>query len=329
MKVGFFGGKYLPLHQGHLYLISMAATVVDTLHVVIFTSRINDAKLTRNHKLLDGDLRTSWLGEATADLENIKIHRIDGEFSWNDECDMVRNLIKDDITHVFRGENTYRDMLENSYPEAEHIMYPREFIDISSTKIRSDIYKYWDYIPEAVRKDIVRKIVIVGTESCGKSTLVKYISKIYNTIYVPEVGREYCNRYQDKLTSEMFDDIAMETYLAVRDKCRTANKLLFVDTEAIVTQYYKHLYFNGGSPLIEMIGRWHTYDLILYLNADVEWVDDDLRFQGDPEVRKKNDHTLTDMFDDKNIQFIGGNYTQRLTSAIIKVKNFMEASKRL
>jgi HTH-type transcriptional repressor of NAD biosynthesis genes len=56
-------------------------------------------------------------------------------------------------------------------------------------------------------------VAVIGTESCGKSTLVKKLAKFYNTNYVHEVGRDYCDKYSNQLTAEMFDLIAMEHFM--------------------------------------------------------------------------------------------------------------------
>lgn len=50
----------------------------------------------------------------------------------------------------------------------------------------------WEYIPEVCRDHYVRKILVVGGESTGKSTLVENLALAYNTNFVREIGRDTC-----------------------------------------------------------------------------------------------------------------------------------------
>lgn len=74
-----------------------------------------------------------------------------------------------------------------------------------------DNYKYWDFIPNIAKEYFVKKVVIVGTESCGKSTLVHNIALYYNTNYIKEYGRTICEElggYEDVFTDNVFPYIA-------------------------------------------------------------------------------------------------------------------------
>lgn len=33
--VGMYGGKFLPLHMGHVYMMTKASTMVDELHIIV------------------------------------------------------------------------------------------------------------------------------------------------------------------------------------------------------------------------------------------------------------------------------------------------------
>ncbi|MEK3854974.1 adenylyltransferase/cytidyltransferase family protein [Cytobacillus sp. FSL H8-0458] len=43
MTVGFIGGKFLPLHLGHVYAIVQATSIVDELYVVLSHSELRQA----------------------------------------------------------------------------------------------------------------------------------------------------------------------------------------------------------------------------------------------------------------------------------------------
>ena len=43
-KVGFYGGKFLPLHNGHIYSILYSARKCDELHVFLFYNTFEEKK---------------------------------------------------------------------------------------------------------------------------------------------------------------------------------------------------------------------------------------------------------------------------------------------
>ena len=128
-----------------------------------------------------------------------------------------------------------------------------------------------------INKPKIKKIAIVGPESTGKSTMSAYLAKHYNTVWVPEYAREYCDNlteaptWQDEIN--MFHgQIALEKELLPK-----ANHILICDTTFITVKIWSDQMF-GQSPQ-EVLNELtkHTYDLYLLLNIDLPWQDDPLR----------------------------------------------------
>jgi HTH-type transcriptional repressor of NAD biosynthesis genes len=114
----------------------------------------------------------------------------------------------------------------------------------------------------------------------------------------------------------------MEHFLLQIKKSEESNKVLFIDSEAVITQYYLNMYFNGRkSELIEQIINLQNYELVIYLEPDIKWVDDGLRFAGEEKERKKNNEKLKNMFREKGINFISvaGSYDERFNKSRILV----------
>lgn len=325
--VGFLGGKFLPFHLGHVYFIVAASNMVDELYVILSSSKNRDRQLCERDgiKYIPDDVRFSWIGEAVNNLDNVKLVHIeddqwDENYDWDTGADMIKKAIGKPIDFVFSSEESYDEHFKRNYPNSKHVIIDsgREVVNISGTELRRNLYDHWDKLPEYVRKYFVKKVVVVGTESCGKSTLVMKLAKLYNTNFVEEVGRKYCEKYSDRLTKEMFNLIAMEHYLEQEEKTTNSNKVLFVDTEAVVTQFYLNKYFKGEkSQLIEEIAKIQNYDLVIFLEPDVEWVDDGLRYEGHEDIRKQNNEEMKKMFSDRGIKFvtISGNYSERFDKA--------------
>src|SRR5690625_7017719 len=97
-------------------------------------------------------------------------------------------------------------------------------------------------------------------------------------------------------------------------RIKKANKLLFIDSEAVVSQYYAKVYFGEEMEFIEGAIEAQDYDLYIYLEPDVKWVDDGYRTFSDPEVREKTNNILKKMFYDRGIEYRSEEHTSELQS---------------
>lgn len=325
--VGFIGGKFLPFHRGHNYAILEASNKVDELYVILSSSKKRDRELCKRDgiKYIPADVRLSWLGAAFKDLDNVKVVHMedeqgDADYDWDEGAKKVRLLIGKPIDFIFSSEKSYGSTFNRLYPEAKHLVIDekREHVPISATELRKNLYEHWDKLPKEVKPYFVKRVALVGTESCGKTTLAKKLAKLYNTNWVHEVGREFCDRYGNQLTPEMFNLIGMEHFMLQQKKAEESNKLLFVDSDAVITQYYLGMYFKGQkSQLLEEIIKLQDYDLVLHLEPDVKWVEDGLRFAGEDAVRRANNDKLKKMYAERGIPLlsISGDYSERFNKA--------------
>lgn len=338
-KVGFIGGKFLPLHQGHVSAITKAACMVEELYVVLSYSDQRDQSLCQSCSFpyIPSDIRLKWLHQLTKDMENVKVIAVEDEatsdesYDWERGAFEIKQKIGKPIDMVFSSEDSYEPIFAKLYPESKHILLDpeRTLFPISATKIRTKgAFACWEYLPDIVKPFFVKKVVVVGTESCGKSTLVRYLGKVFQTSYVEEYGRTVCEYLGgcDGILSEVeFQEICYQQKIKELEAQRQANKLLFVDTEAIVSQYYSHLYLGKHLDLIDAIIKTQHYDLWLFLEPDVNWVDDGYRVYGEEEVRNKNNQLLKEMLEQYGIHYhtITGSYEKRLDTAIRLVNNLL------
>src|SRR5690606_21342362 len=110
------------------------------------------------------------------------------------------------------------------------------------------------------------------------------------------------------------------------DEQRKANKLLFVDTDCIVTKYYLDLQFkntdinhhNKESQLALAIHSLNKYDLILFLEPDVPWIQDGTRTYGEEWIRENNNNKFKKMLDNIGVRYhsISGDYQERFIKSI-------------
>lgn len=330
MTVGFLTGKFAPLHTGHIYFISKAATMVDKLYVVLSY----DGKKFQDDPRLSLKNRLLWLKTTFKDLPHIKIVYVDETNcspypdGWHEWSMLVKRAIPHrigDITKIFSSEPEYTEGFNKYWPEAEHVIVDaeRKEVNISATEIRANPFKFWSYMPSIVRQHYVKKVCIIGTESCGKTTLTKYLAKIYQTSWVEEYGRKFCE--QDMCMDEsllQYDDYALIAARRYEDELqatKTANKILFADTNAFITNFYCRLYEGSFHPMVDEYETLEKYDLTLVLASDVEWVADGLRINKE---RSKTDDLLAKMLSMSRSENLGklvrisGTYSERLEKAI-------------
>lgn len=198
--IGFLTGKFIPLHKGHINFINNAATQVTTLYVVLsYDEKFIDTLPVKLKTVYSLPNRLRWLTDTFRNNKNIKITFVDESnmlpypYGWEQWVQAVKKVIPEP-DKVFSSETEYDTQFKKYFPNTEHIVSTRDEINISATQIRSDVYKHWEYLPSIVSKDFVKTVCVVGTESCGKTTLTKYLSDFFNTNHVEEYGRAFVEK---------------------------------------------------------------------------------------------------------------------------------------
>ena len=166
---------------------------------------------------------------------------------------------------------------------------------------------------------MLKKIVIIGPESTGKSTLSQQLAEHYQTAWVPEYAREYLLKNGRTYSFEELLTIA-KGQLAAEDQLTREAKtdLLFIDTNMLVMRVWCEFVFGKCHQWIldRIVER--KYDLYLLCNTDLPWVVDELREYPDLNSRLELYHIYKDTMINQQVPWrkISGNYAERLQSAV-------------
>jgi NadR type nicotinamide-nucleotide adenylyltransferase len=172
----------------------------------------------------------------------------------------------------------------------------------------------------------LRKIVIIGPESTGKSTLCEALAAHFRTEWVREYAREYLEEHGMGYGYETLSVIA-RGQLALEDKAAAqADRVLFIDTDLYVIKVWSEYVFGRCAPWIlnEIVRR--KYDGYLLANTDLPWADDPLREYPDPGIRVRLFHIYKDLLINQPAPWaeVSGVGAQRLECAISATSRLLQ-----
>ena len=193
---------------------------------------------------------------------------------------------------------------------------------------------------------MLKKIVIIGPESTGKSTLCTQLAAHYKTLWCPEYAREYLLKtgmnysYDDLLTIAkgqlaLEDEYIKEVRKSARQEDRqrvssglpnfSSSRPLFIDTDMYVMKVWcEFVYGNCHRFILDQIVK-RKYDLYLLCNIDLPWIQDELREYPELESRQKLYSIYEDIMINQSVPWvnISGSYEERLAKAIEGVNKIL------
>jgi len=167
----------------------------------------------------------------------------------------------------------------------------------------------------------LKKIVVIGPESTGKSTLCKQLADHFKTNWCPEYAREYLEKNGINYTYEDLLSIA-KGQIALEEKTLSAvdsqPSTVFFDTDMHVMKVWCEFAFGKCHSWILNQIALRQYDMYLLCNVDLPWIKDSLREYPDLVTRNKLYHFYKDIMINQAVPWveIGGDYHERLERAI-------------
>lgn len=324
---GVVVGKFYPPHRGHRFLIDTAVSKADRVTVMVVDGRGEDPP---------ADLRAAWLRELHPDATVIVVPDIgvdDDSEAWARHA--WESLDGGTIDAVFTSEPygvpwaAAIAELQGSACRNEYV--GRSYIDVSGTQIRADPAAYWRYIDAPVRAHYVRRVCIVGAESTGSTTLARQLASAYETIWVPEYGRDYTiEKFTigtgDQWLPSDFLRIALEQNALEDRMAREApTGILFCDTDSLATALWEEVYLGSTSDATWRAVEAHGAPYALYVLTDhvgIPWQADDIRL-GD-ETRARMTARFEEVLRERGLPWVKvtGSRSARLARAVEAITPF-------
>ena len=346
-KTGFYGGKFMPLHKGHIDCILRCASECEKLYVVMMYYGDQENEIISDYtgnfplELLSPQIRERALRAELSPFDNIEVISYDcrdadrraqqeGKHPWYYECeDMVSLMGRFDA--IYASEPEYIRTFRQFYPWADAVLLDgeRSRVPISSTQLREMTFaEAYPHLSREYQKHINRKVLFVGSESCGKTTLVRKLACAFGTSFTEEMGRLACEKY--KVSSpgyDMYPSFVYQQKVAEQKAVEDAYMVAICDTDAIITEFYANLYEGKELPIAAEAAENESWDKVFLVRPTVPWVDDGLRTSPDEGERIFQSSQLEERYRSLgyDLVILDGNYRENYEKARLEIEMLLGA----
>ncbi|WP_042376161.1 AAA family ATPase [Streptacidiphilus melanogenes] len=307
---GLVIGKFYPPHAGHHFLIRSAADACDRVTVVVMAADVESVPLAE---------RVDWIREFWIEEPHVRVAGVvdnltvdyDSDEIWSGHVALMRDGVRlagqePAVDAVFSSEPYGLELADRFGATAVLLDTGRDTFPVSGTKVREDPVAAWDQLAPPVRAWLARRVVVLGAESTGTTTLSRDLAAALRarggvhgaTRWVPEYGRELtaaklaAARGRARAAAEPepsvfdidwddrdFDLVCRRQLEAEQRAARDGGPVLVCDTDALATTVWQERYLGATSPTVRAFAQ-AVPPRALYLLTSPEGVafhDDGLR----------------------------------------------------
>jgi HTH-type transcriptional repressor of NAD biosynthesis genes len=280
---GLVIGKFYPPHSGHHFLISAAADASQHVTVVVMAA---------GHESIPLRERVDWIRDRWAAETHVCVVGItddlpvdyESETIWSGHVALMRQALTaappgPPVDAVFSSE-PYGTELARRFDAAPVLLDTgRETFAVSGTKVREDPVAYWDELEPPVRGWLSRRVVVVGAESTGTTTLSRDLSAVLRerggphglTRWVPQYGRELTvaklavarslaapskplpSVFDLEWTDADFELVGRRQTEAENRAARAGGPVLVCDTDALATTVWQERYRGRATDPVRQL----------------------------------------------------------------------------
>ena len=358
--VGVVFGSFAPLHQGHLDLIMRAKKENSGGAIVVVCGYDGD----KGKPMMPHAKRYRYVREFFADDDLVAVYAVNdtelwlekypnGWIGWMKEFEKIyakATGITGSRTWYVGDEIYYKDLIE-MWGEKAVLVDRKADNPISATMIRQNPIKYWDKIALPFKRVFSINILITGTASEGKSTLVTDLGKYFNAPHSYEWARGYMAEscISDwELDSADFLAFLEGQYNLNKKKINSSgnNGIFFADTDSLVTNMYSQYYSKDKDfalseeeynekirPVAYEYAKKSRWDKIFLVVPHGIFVDDHTRFMAHAGMKERQElfeilkQSLIDVGDWDKVTILDGSYYENFMTVVNYVKEIEKNGK--
>ena len=275
---GLIVGKFYPLHAGHSALIRAALRQCETVTVELLASSVESISLETRAEWIRQEHPTVHLVTAMDDADV----DFDSPTAWDEHMIVIEQLLDEPVDAVFTSDEYGAELARRLDAEWVQVDAGRLFNSVHGRSIRADLEANWSELPVSVRETLVERIVFVGAESTGKTTLSAAVAEHYGVPWVPEYGRLYTEiREGGAFTQWRPDEFDIITDRQIVDEQaaarRTPKPFIIGDTDVFATALWYERYLEIENPALMARASEHWPLLYILAGDEIPWVDDGTR----------------------------------------------------
>lgn len=351
-SVGVVFGTFAPLHQGHLDIIMRAKKENDGgVLVICCGDEYEDKGAVIGLPL---SKRYRYVREFFKDDDLVSVHAIEDigavTYSYENWTPWMKRFedIWDEAVGIgftkerwYVGEQLYYDDLTKFGKDV--VLIDRTENPISATMIRENPIKYWNKIALPFRREFSHNILVIGTASEGKTTLVEDLARYFGTSHAHEWPRDYIEKHcvaDWEFTAKEFLSFLVGQMWHTEEEMSSPqnNGVFFCDTDAAITAMYARKYSRDEDcalskwdfqevikPVANYITHNSNWGKIFFLTPGNDFVDDHSRFMKHSHMSEREDmyewlkHYVEILYGSENIIYLnGGDYQKNFET----IKNY-------
>ncbi|MFW0794337.1 AAA family ATPase [Gordonia sp. CPCC 205515] len=271
-------GKFYPLHSGHDHLIRSAVRAADSVTVEVIGSSVESIPVATRADWVRAVHPTVRVASAVDDTPV----DFDSPILWDAHMRTITGLLDAPVDAVFSSDEYGAELARRLDATWVQIDPGRRVNPVSGTAVRADLAGHWAELAAPVRATLAPRVVVVGAESTGTTTLAQAMAERRGTVWVPEYGREYTIIRPGGPTapwrSDEFDLIVDRQLHAEHEAAHRAPiPLVICDTDVAATALWHERYVGTRSPTVEAAAAAHRPALYLLTGDEIAFVQDGLR----------------------------------------------------
>lgn len=275
---GLVLGKFYPLHAGHSSLIRAALRDCVTVTVQVLGSTVESIPL---------ETRADWIRQehptarVVAAIDDAVVD-FESATAWDEHMVVIEHLLHEPVDAVFTSDEYGAELASRLDAAWVQVDKGRVSNPVSGTAVRSDIEAHWAQLPVSVRESLVQRVVVLGAESTGSTTLARALAADLGTLSVDEYGREYSETREGGLAtawrSDEFQTIADRQRALEQAASRRAPRAVIVcDTDSFATALWHERYVGTIDDSLLRRAAQHPPLLYILTGDEIAFVQDGLR----------------------------------------------------